>query len=309
MVLLLSTLEQAHANSVAWVESPGGVFDFGLHVSLPEGFGRGPFTLELWVRLDERFPVGGCFGEEGRLTNWCSQDPKPYSDSNWWFDGNWLLDGHNNAGWSEGSFDLQLYGGGRLRWLFGDGSSNVPRGGSWATQAWPASNSPSLLDGLWHQVTLVRRWSGDTAAQLEMWIDGDLIATELSDVRTDMWLTYWRDWLLFPSEQPGWFWGAEKQAALGQIVLEDYKGLVDEVRFWSRAKSPEEIQDYFGMAVIGLEPGLLGWYPFDEGAGLSACDTFSSASCIALRNSDKANWSSENAPLVSDPIFIADFER
>lgn len=299
---------EVRANSLAWVESPSGVFDYGLHVTLPEGFGSGPFTLELWIQLDETFPVGVCAGQDGRLTNWCSQDPEPYAGSSWWFDGNWLLDGHNNGGWSEGSFDLQLYGGGRLRWLFGDGSPDAPTGGTWAVQAWPAGSAASLLDGRWHQVTLVRRWAGEDAAQLEMWIDGALIAAEQSDVRTDMWNTYWESWASFPPEQPGWFWGAEKQAALGQIILEDYKGLVDELRFWSRAKAPKEIRESYGVPVSGQEPDLLGWYPLEAGSGLAACDALNATACIALTNADESNWSAENAPLILDPIFSADFE-
>lgn len=307
-VLLLALPDSVRANSLAWVESPSRVFDYGFHVTLPDGFGRGPFTLELWGRLDESYPVGECGGADSRLINWCSQDLEPYDGSSWWFDGNWLLDGHNNGNWNEGSFDLQLYGGGRLRWLFGDGSPNAPPGGTWAVQAWPAETTPSLLDGQWHQITLVRRWADESAASLEMWIDGVLIATERSDVRTDMWASYWQNWTQFPSEQPGWFWGAEKQAALGQIVLEDYKGLLDEIRFWSRAKSAQEIRDQHRLPVTGQEESLLGRYPLDEGFGSSACDILSAPSCIELRNSGEFNWSEESAPVSADQLFAADFE-
>lgn len=183
--------------------------------------------------------------------------PAPYSSGSWWFDGNFLLDGHNNnacCGFSDGTFSLQFYGGGRVRWLFGDGMSAGP-GGVWSIGAFPATNTPTLLDGEWHQLTLVRRWSGTSDADLELWIDGALVDSETSTVRTDM--TFWWDtWPGFGA-QAGWFWGTEKQAAIGVLSqYEDYKGLVDEVRFWSRAKSAAEIAQEFGEGWAALSTPL-----------------------------------------------------
>jgi uncharacterized membrane protein YphA (DoxX/SURF4 family) len=41
------------------------------------------------------------------------------------------------------------------------------------------STTPSLLDGKWHNVQCIRRWMMDTKAQLESWIDGNLIAHQV----------------------------------------------------------------------------------------------------------------------------------
>ena len=132
---------------------------------------------------------------------------------------------------------------------------------------------------------------------LEMWIDGILIATDVSDTRTDM-RVYWDSWPGFGDNQEGWFWGAEKQAAVGLLTqYEDYKGLLDEVRFWSRAKSPSEISTTYSQTVDGTEEGLVGVYQFDEGTGSAVCNSLASHQCINLINMPSSYWVSENAPL------------
>lgn len=275
--------------------------DYLYQRTIPAGFGEGEFTLELWIRPNNSFPVGPVRGGDEQRLNWASDDNTPYV-GNWWFRGNFLLDGHNNgSGFSLGTFSLQFYGGGRVRWLFGDGSSNIPPGGVWSVGAFPATNTPTLLDGAWHQLTLVRRWSGQSDAQLELWIDGSLVDTEISDVQSNM-RQWWDSWPGFPPNQDGWFWGAEKQAAVGVLSqYEDYKGLVDELRFWSIAKSPAEIAANYSDPVTGTEPGLLANYAFEEGQGTSVCDSIDSSPirCMSLQNTNAGVWSPVNAPFSS----------
>ena len=125
-----------------------------------------------------------------------------------------------------------------------------------------------------------------------------LIATETSSLRTNM-RVWWDSWSGYNSA--GWYWGSEKQAADGTLSqLEDYKGLVDEMRFWSVAKSPTEIATNYNAAVNGTEPGHVGYYTFGEGSGLQACETLVPADCIDLINTDPSIWSSQDAP-VGDP--------
>ena len=205
----------ASTRSLAFFVNAAEDYDYGHQLSLPTGFGAGEFTLELWIRPDDSFPVGPTGGGDDQRINWSDADAEPYSSCCWWFEGNFLLDGHNNTVFEDGTFSLQFYGGGRLRWLFGDGVSAGP-GGVWSVGAFPATDTPSLLDGAWHRVALVRRWSGVSEALLELWIDGALVATETSPVRTDLG-TFWDDWAGFPTGQEGWFWGAEKQAAIGVL--------------------------------------------------------------------------------------------
>ena len=76
-----------------------------------------------------------------------------------------------------------------------------------------------------------------------------------------MYDVYWNGWNGFTSGQQGWFWGVEKQAAVGVLTqYEDYKGLIDELRFWSIAKSPTQLANNWQAAVTGSETGLVGWY-------------------------------------------------
>ena len=259
--------------------------DYGIETVLPTGFGDAELTFELWMRLDSSFPIGPAAGGEAQLTEWCDVDNEPYTGTSWWYKGNFLLDGHNNNSFGQGTFSLQLYGAGRLRWLFGDGGTVD---GHWSVGVYPATGTDSLLDDVWHAVALVRRFEGDTGATLELWIDGERIATESSDVRTDM-RTWWDGWEDFPAEQPGWFWGAEKQAAIVSIdQYEDYKGDIAELRYWSVARSETDLQS--PAAVTGDEAGLVGWYPFDEGSGDQACDALDRSRCIRFMRTGPELW-------------------
>lgn len=293
--------------SIAFFVNDPADYDYGLQLAIPAGFGEGEFTFELWIRPDDSFPFGSTLGGLGQLTNWSDADNEPYSTGDWWFEGNFLLDGHNNgSGFNEGTFSLQLYGSGRLRWLFGDGASAGP-GGHWSVGAFPAATAPPVVDGSWHQVTLVRRWAGATDADLELWIDGSLIDTETSPVRTDM-RFWWDAWPGFPAGQEGWFWGVEKQAAIGVLSqYEDYKGPVDEVRFWSRAKTAQEIVDSWAEPVSGGETGLVGWFRLNEGSGSASCSEITGTDCIDVINPKPGFWSTEEAPL-ADLIFTDGFE-
>jgi len=259
--------------------------EYAQQLSIPAGFGIGDFTLQLWVRPDLAGGIG-----PNPVTQWTGVDtpPNPNDDTNWWWDGNFLLDGHNNNTYRNGTFSLQFYGGGRVRWLFGDGSPNLL-----AVQAYPATNAASLLDGQWHQITLVRRCTGN-AATLELWVDGGLIDSTASTNCTNM-RNYWDDWTGYPSFERGWFWGVEKLSVFNIEKWEDYKGLFDELRFWSRALSTIEIE-----SVRLIEPGLVGNYRFNEGSGNMSCDEFSNTQniqCMDLYDGLQNSWNTENAPL------------
>ena len=289
--------------SIRFLKSQPGTFDFADQKSLPPSFGKGEFTFELWIKPDNSFPVGPTDrGTLGQLTNWTVQDERPYGAPNWWFAGNFLLDGHtrpdgffpNNT--REGTFSLQFYGGGRLRWMFADDADAVPVGKVWSVQAYPASTTPSLLDGKWHNVQCVRRWVMDSKAQLELWIDGNLIAKQVIPMRVNM-RQFW-DQLPHPRNPNyvgGWCWGSEVMTAWAYYFTqyEDYKGLVAELSFWDRAKSPEEVHDKWNAAVNVGEPGLVGYFPLDENIGTTAHDKTDTSRTLVLHNSRPESWSTE----------------
>jgi hypothetical protein len=137
--------------SIRFLKSEPGTFDFADQKSVPPSFGNGEFTFELWIKPDDSFPIGPTDrGTLGQLTNWTVQDERPYGAPNWWFAGNFLLDGHtrpdgfypNNT--REGTFSLQFYGGGRLRWMFADDADAVPVGKVWSVQAYPCFDDPFI---------------------------------------------------------------------------------------------------------------------------------------------------------------------
>ncbi|MEO3679031.1 LamG-like jellyroll fold domain-containing protein [Rheinheimera fenheensis] len=273
------------ANSVYFGKSSPTNFDFLDQRQLPSDFGKEEFSLEVWIKPDNSFPVGSVpRGTFDQLTNWSSADPAPYSTPGWWLQGNWLLDGHSRPeGFAlnhtrEGSFSLQLYGGGRVRWLFSDGSPEVPENGrTWAIQAYPADTVPSLLDGNWHQVICIRRWTEDGKAALELWVDGNLIAKQLISSRVNM-RQFW-DSVPHPKDPEnlgGWSWGAEVMTAWGFYFTqyEDYKGHIDDIRFWNKALNKEEIFNLINRQPLNSTPGLLAWYDFSEGVGPVAADRF-----------------------------------
>ena len=108
----------ARADSIEFfITAESEAYDYGEQTTLPEGFGDGEFTLELWIRPNDSFPVGTTLpqGSAAQRTNWSDTDNMPLSSSSWWFEGNFLLDGHNNSNFTAGTFSLQFYGGGRLR--------------------------------------------------------------------------------------------------------------------------------------------------------------------------------------------------
>jgi hypothetical protein len=286
--LLLPLL--VNASSLEFFSSTAGNFDYARAMSLPTNFGSGEFTFEVWIKPNNAYPVGSTSTSSGQLQNWSNVDNQPYSRNDWWYHGNFLLDGFNNSSFASGTFALQVYGGGRVRWLFGDGSSLT--GGVRSVGAYPASATKSLLDGKWHHVTLVRRWSGSSASLLELWIDGVLVDSETSALRTNM-RQWWNSWSGYP--QGGWFWGSEAIAAVQGSSWEDYKGLVDEIRFWSRAKSASEIQSSWNQPVYGSEQGLIGWYSIGERSGTQVCDTMT-GKCMTLHRTSSATFDAEEAP-------------
>ncbi|MCC7373458.1 MAG: tandem-95 repeat protein [Verrucomicrobiales bacterium] len=52
----------------------------------------------------------------------------------------------------------------------------------------------------------------------------------------------------------------------------NFAGLLDEVRIWNRALTQTEVVNRMNVALRGDEPGLVGYFPFDERGGLTAYD-------------------------------------
>ena len=59
----------------------------------------------------------------------------------------------------------------------------------------------------------------------------------------------------------------------GWLTNEFVKGLIDEVRIWNYARTQEEIQGTMSVTLEGNEPGLVGYWRFDEGTDGIAYDS------------------------------------
>lgn len=294
----------AGAASIRLVENEPRQYDFIDVPRLPPAFGRGEFAFELWIKPDHAYPVGPTWrASKAQMRNWSDADPEPESAAGWWLPGNFLLDGHTRPrgfdgdATREGTFSLQFHGGGRLRWMFADGDLDVP-GKVWAVQAWPATSTPSLLDGRWHHVVAQRRWAEGGGALLELWIDGALVADRSIPGRVDM--RRWWDQLAHPddpAELGGWALGAEVMTAWDQVFnqYEDYKGLVDDLRLWSSALDGERI----AAAARGQpvdESTLLAHFQFDEAQGDEIADRIDPGYRLRLHRGTTDSWSPEDAP-------------
>jgi len=309
LVLMCSQSHPAHTNTVGSLNFTSSMpmqYEFADQPALPEGFGAGEFTMELWIKPDHTAPIGETWrGSYDQLYNWSDSDRRPYSSHGWWYEGNWLLDGHTRPdGFDafdtrEGTFSLQFYGGGRVRWTFADEDLEIP-GKVYAVQAYPAATVQSLLDGEWHHIACVRRWPEEGGAILELWVDGSLIAETPIPEMVDM-TKFWNQLPHpdNPSELGGWAWGAEVMTAWKTVFTqyEDYKGLMDELRFWNRALSHHELENDWQRAVKGDEPGLAGWYDFSELKDNAFYDRLNPDQRIELHHFGKENFSSESAPL------------
>jgi hypothetical protein len=98
-----------------------------------------------------------------------------------------------------------------------------------------------------------------------LWVDGKLIATQKISQRVNM-RKFW-DSLPHPDNPKnlgGWSWGSEVMTSLDFYFTqyEDYKGLLDKLRFWDRAKAEDELKQNWSKAVAGNEKawsGIFRW--------------------------------------------------
>jgi len=77
------------------------------------------------------------------------------------------------------------------------------------------------------------------------------------------------------NEEPAQFTAAAASKLttfLGKGYKNPFKGCLTEVRFWNQARSQLEIQLNFDHPLVGNEPGLVAYYPLNEGRGQSVLE-------------------------------------
>ena len=81
-----------------------------------------------------------------------------------------------------------------------------------------------------------------------------------------------------------------------------WKGIIDEVRIWTVARTQLQIQEFMYKPLIGTEPGLFAYWRFDEGTGNITFDKTSNANNGTLHGG--VQWTTSSAPLMPGWFFI-----
>jgi len=77
-------------------------------------------------------------------------------------------------------------------------------------------------------------------------------------------------------------------------------GTIDELRAWNVARSEADIQDTLHKRLAGNEPGLVGYWPFDDGSGASASDGSPTGNPLVLGGAAAQTapaWVTSTAPI------------
>jgi hypothetical protein len=87
-----------------------------------------------------------------------------------------------------------------------------------------------------------------------------------------------------------------------------YTGVMDEVRLWNVARTPTEMAQYYNQTVNPSTAGLIGYWNFDEGAGVITHDlTGLNNATLGLNGTgtDVPAWVASSAPIIPEPATIA----
>jgi len=89
--------------------------------------------------------------------------------------------------------------------------------------------------------------------------------------------------------------------------LGTFNGLIDEVRIWNVARTPEAILSTVFDTLQGDEPGLVAYWPFDDGAGQFAADASGNGQAVRLGSTDGVDdqdpaWVASDSPIIP-PFF------
>ncbi len=140
------------------------------------------------------------------------------------------------------------------------------------------STGISLGDGVWHHLTVSwENQEGRVAIHLDgiQEYNGKLAAPDAST-------------------------GEPQTITLGEGLTfgRDFRGLIDEVRLWSRQISDYEIREEMNHRLVGNEPELIGYWRFDEGSGTTVHDQTDNRNDGAC--TDGADFVSSDTPTVVD---------
>jgi len=97
--------------------------------------------------------------------------------------------------------------------------------------------------------------------------------------------------------------GAQPNMTIGGNAMDNryYTGLIDEVRAWNVVRSGPDILSTMHKRLAGDEPGLVGYWRFDEGTGTTTTDESAGVGDGAPKNNGDLfgpiNWIASDAPI------------
>ncbi|MHC4732877.1 MAG: LamG-like jellyroll fold domain-containing protein, partial [Planctomycetota bacterium] len=110
--------------------------------------------------------------------------------------------------------------------------------------------SQKAIDDQWHFWTAV---CNEEAGRLHLYRDGHLEDATDIDVKFD-----------YDTSE---MWNMFGAVVLSRFTNEHFKGSIDEVRIWNVARSGDQVREYMNRSLKGTEPGLVGYWRFDEDQG------------------------------------------
>jgi hypothetical protein len=137
----------------------------------------------------------------------------------------------------------------------------------------------NIYDGSWHHVAFA--WEGGSPGTIMAYWDGQ-----------EKPVTY--------GSQGDWAGNYNRDVVhvIGRECLTNdnyyFSGLMDEVRFWDKARSAFEIQEYMSRVLLGDEEGLVGCWEFNEGEGTTAYDSSPNENNATVVG---ATWMTDAAPV------------
>jgi hypothetical protein len=142
------------------------------------------------------------------------------------------------------SFDIKFREGKRFHGDIGDGSRWLAR---------MANASFKYNPGIWYHIAYVM-----TPTNYHIYVNGEP----------------WGSSSIYPEGNP-MLYDSSHQLCLGAdgIDQDSFGGCIAEVRVWKTARTAAEIKSNMNMSLTGSEPGLQGYWRFDEGSGSTTADS------------------------------------
>ncbi len=141
----------------------------------------------------------------------------------------------------EGEYEVARYADGTIRWAIAN-----------SDPGWFFISSDFVAPlGQWTHIAVTYDGS-----RVVTYADGTLVKEQSASGAIDDFLT---------RENEFWIGGRSGQP-------EFFDGLIDDVGIWNRALSAAEVREVAAHSVDGTEPGLVGFWRFDDGSGVSTAD-------------------------------------